>query len=96
MKNATPKGQPLHGPPKFELIKEILHLREYRADAPDDYRHGGDALLFLNEMRSNIDDTLHEELIRQNAVKYSLVMTAELKNWDYQLVICTTITQSLM
>ena len=57
---------------------ENLRLREYRAVVPDNYKHEGDAVLFLNGMIPNIVTILHDELVRQASVKYSLVLTAEL------------------
>ena len=56
-----------------------LHLRDYRAVVPDNHRLEGDAMLFLNEMRPDIEAMLHEELIKQHGIKYTLVLTAELE-----------------
>ena len=69
------------GPSQFALNKEVekLHLREYRAVVPDDHRLGGDAMLFLNEMRQDIEAMLHEELIRQHGIKYTIVLTVLLE-----------------
>ena len=36
-------------------------------------------MLFLNEMRPDIEAMLQEELIRQHGIKYSLVLMAELE-----------------
>ena len=66
-------GQP-QGEPSFQLIMEIpnLNLKEYRAIIHDNYRFSGDVMLFLNDMRPKVDDILHEDMVRQNGVRYSL------------------------
>ena len=58
---------------------ERLHLKDYRADVLDNHRLEGDARLFLNEMKPNIEAMLHEELIKQHGIRYTLVLTAELE-----------------
>ena len=62
---------------------------------PDNHRLEGDARLFLNEMKPNIEAMLHEELIKQHGIKYTLVLTAELEK-VYQLAKCMMIIQSQM
>ena len=66
--------------PLFVLTKEIvsLNIRDYTALVHDNYKYRGDTMLFLNDLRPKIDVILHEELIRQNGVKYSLMMMAVL------------------
>jgi len=85
------------GPPQFALSNfGTSNLKEYRAVVPDNNRLGGDAMIFLNEMRPDIEAMLQEELMRQHGIKYTLVLTAELEKLTYQLAKCTILIQRQM